>query len=125
MSPAEQYLYAFIHLLKHEPNLFTKTDTDRKNLGKLCDSLDDRDDSPDQLSDAIIVWCKENKENPKILQALRKKRKSLFPQSSQNRAPGSNEGKVKTPDYELNKQTLQNAIQQSSSSSDSKSSNSG
>jgi hypothetical protein len=75
-------------------------------------------DDIQEISKALSSWYKKH---PEIREAQLK----LLPDNSEERAPGSKEGKVKTPNYELNKQSLQNTIQQSSSSSDSNSSNPG
>lgn len=109
MSLAKQNLYAFIYLLNHKPLLLSEVD--RENLEKTIAPLEDE---PNRLSDEIIIWCRRNKENPKILRELSQTRKSLFPRSTQERAPGTKEGKIPTPDYKTNKKTLQNAIRSSS-----------
>jgi len=101
---AEQNLYAFIHLLNHQPSVFSETD--RKNLDKLCTPLED---NPDVLSNAIIVWCKEN---PGIHKTLRQTRKSLFLQSTQERAPGTQEGNVSRLEDKVKKENILNAVRQ-------------
>lgn len=113
MSFSEQNVDAFIELLTEQRSLFTSED-----LAELEELVAPLSDDIEALSNVISEWCEKH---PEIDEAHLK----LIPNNSAERTPGSKEGKVKNPDYELNKQTLQNAIQQSSSSSDSKSSNSG
>ncbi|MEQ9483036.1 Rpn family recombination-promoting nuclease/putative transposase [Coleofasciculus sp. F4-SAH-05] len=113
MSFSEQNVAAFIELLTRQRSLFTPED-----LAELEQVVAPLPDDIEALSNAISEWCEEH---PEVDEAQLK----LLPDKSGERLPGSKEGKVKTPNYELNKQTLQNAIQQSSSSQDSQSSNSG
>ncbi|MBD0347493.1 MAG: Rpn family recombination-promoting nuclease/putative transposase [Coleofasciculus sp. Co-bin14] len=113
MSFSEQNVDAFIELLTHQRSLFTP-----EYLGELEELLAPLPDDIEVLSNAISEWCEEH---PEIDEAQLK----LLPDNSEERAPGSKEGNVKTPNYELNKQTLQNAVQQSSSLKGSQSSNSG
>ncbi len=112
MPFSDQNVDAFIELLTEQRSLFTPED-----LAELEELVAPLPDDIEVLSNVISEWCEEH---PEIDEAQLK----LLPDSSGERAPGSKEGKVKTPNYELNKQTLQNAIQQSSSSKGSQSSNS-
>ena len=112
MSFSKQNVDAFIELLTAQRSLFTSDD-----LAELEELVAPLPDDIETLSNVISEWCEKH---PEIDEAQLK----LLPSKSGEKEPGSKEGKVKTPDYELNKQTLQNAIQQSSSSKDSKSSNS-
>jgi predicted transposase/invertase (TIGR01784 family) len=113
MPFSDQNVDAFIELLTEQRSLFTLED-----LAELEELVAPLPDDIEVLSNVISEWCEEH---PEIDEAQLK----LLPDNSGERAPGSKEGNVKTPNYELNKQTLQNAIQQSSSSSDSQSTNSG
>jgi predicted transposase/invertase (TIGR01784 family) len=112
MPFSDQNVDAFIELLTEQRSLFTPED-----LAELEELVAPLPDDIEVLSNVISEWCEEH---PEIDEAQLK----LLPDNSGERAPGSKEGKVKTPNYELNKQTLQNAIQQSSSSKGSQSSNS-
>ncbi|NEQ69142.1 MAG: Rpn family recombination-promoting nuclease/putative transposase [Symploca sp. SIO2D2] len=113
MSFSEQNVDAFIELLTAKSSLFTPEYL--AELEKLVASLPD---DIQAISKALSSWYKKHPE-------IREAQLRLMPEKSGTKAPGSKEGKVKTPNYELNKQTLQNAIQQSSSSQETKSSNSG
>jgi len=113
MSFSEQNVAAFIELLTRQRSLFTP-----EYLAELEQVVAPLSDDIEELSKAISEWCEEH---PEVDEAQLK----LLPKNSGEKAPGSKEGKVKPPNYELNKQTLKNAIQQSSSSQDSQSSNSG
>jgi len=112
MSFSEQNVATFIELLTSQRSLFTP-----EYLAELEQVVAPLPDDIEELSKAISEWCEEH---PEVNEAQLK----LLPNNSGEKAPGSKEGKVKPPNYELNKQTLQNAIQQSSSSQDSQSSNS-
>ena len=118
MSFDEGNVAAFIELLTNKRTLFTS-----EELAELDQLIATLPDDIEQLSEAIATWCKVDK-RAEILTVLRQVRQT-FPSTVGEKAPGSKEGKVKTPNYELNKQTLLNAIQQSSASKDSQSSNSG
>ena len=113
LSFTEQNIDAFIELLTEQRSLFPS-----ENLAELEELLAPLPDDIELLSNVISEWCEKH---PEIDEAQLK----LLPDNSMERTPGSKEGNVKTPNYELNKQTLQNTIHQSSSSIDSKSSNSG
>lgn len=113
MSFSEQNVAAFIELLTHQRSLFSPD-----NLAELEQLVASLPDDIKEISKALSSWYKKH---PEIREAQLK----LLPSNSGEKAPGSKEDNVKTPNYELNKQTLQNAIQQSSSPSDSQSTNSG
>jgi len=113
MSFSEQNVAIFIELLTHQRSIFTPED-----LAELEQVVEPLPNDITEISKALSSWYKTH---PKIREAQLK----LLPNDSGEKAPGSKEGKVKPPNDALNKQTLQNAIQQSSSSQDSQSSNSG
>jgi predicted transposase/invertase (TIGR01784 family) len=112
MSFSEQNVAAFIELLTRQRSLFTPED-----LAELEQVVAPLPDDIEALSKVISEWCEEH---PEVDEAQLK----LLPDNSGEKAPGSKEGKVKPPNDALNKQILKNAIQQSSSSQDSQSSNS-
>jgi predicted transposase/invertase (TIGR01784 family) len=113
MSFSEQNVATFIELLTHQRSLFTP-----EHLAELEQVVEPLPNDITEISKALSSWYKKH---PKI----REVQLRLLPDNSGEKAPGSKEGKVKPPNDALNKQTLQNAIQQSSSSQDSQSSNSG
>lgn len=113
LSFSEQKVDAFIELLTEHPSLFTQDD-----LANLEQLLAPVPDDIEELSAAISEWCEQH---PELEEAHLK----LLPDHSEKKAPGSKENNVKISNYELNKQALLNAIQQSASSEDSQSSNSG
>ncbi|MFP5269562.1 Rpn family recombination-promoting nuclease/putative transposase [Coleofasciculus sp.] len=112
MSFSEQNVATLIELLNHQRSLFTPED-----LAELEQVVEPLPDDITEISKALSSWLKKH---PIIREAQLK----LLPDKSGQRTQGSKEDVVKTPNYELNKQTLKNAIQQSSSSQDSQSSNS-
>jgi len=114
MSFSEQNIDAFIQLLTRQRSLFTP-----EYLAELEQVVAPLPDDIEALSNAISEWCEEH---PEIDEAQLKLLAN--PNNSGERTQGSKEDVVKTPNDELNKQTLKNAIQQSSSSQDSQSSNS-
>jgi predicted transposase/invertase (TIGR01784 family) len=118
MSSDERNVAAFIELLTNRRTLFTP-----EELTELDQLIATLPDDIEQLSEAITAWCKQD-ERAEILKIWRQIRET-FPISIGEKAPGSKEGKVKPPNHELNKQAILNAIQQSSDSKDSQSSNSG
>ncbi len=113
MSFSEQNVATFIELLTHQRSIFTPED-----LAELEEVVDPLPNDITEISKALSSWYKKHPD-------IREAQVTLLPNDSGEKAPGSKEGNVKTPNDELNKQTLQNAIQQSSSSHDSQSSNSG
>ncbi len=108
MSFYEQNLEAFIELLNDKrSSLFSAQD--RAELAQLIKPLPD---DIEKLSVAIAAWYEKH---PKILDAqLAQLNTQLSSGASFDRLPGSKVANIKTPDYQLNKQVLQNAIQQSS-----------
>ena len=112
LSFPEQNIDAFIELLTEEYSLFSSG-----YLAELEQLLAPLPDDIEELSTAISTWCEQH---PEIDEAQLK----LLPDNSSEKAPGSKEGKVKPPNYEINKQAILNAIQQSSDSKDSQSSKS-
>lgn len=107
MSFHEQNLEAFIELLTDKRSrLFSPQD--RAELQQLIAPIPD---DLEKLSIAIAAWYEKR---PKICEAQLELLNNNQP--SGDRLPGSTGGNVKPPDYKLNKQTLQNAIQQSSAS---------
>lgn len=113
LSFPEQNIDAFIELLTEQYSLFSSG-----YLAELEQLLAPLPDDIEELSTAISSWCEQHPE-------LEEAQLELLPDNSEKKAPGSKEANVKTPNYELNKQALLNAIQQSASSKDSQSSNSG
>ncbi|MEB3180720.1 MAG: Rpn family recombination-promoting nuclease/putative transposase [Nostocaceae cyanobacterium] len=114
----EQNLGVFNHLLNTQPSLFSLEN--RNELAQLIASLPDESN---QLSIAISKWYRKH---PEILKAQLAMLKELFGDIlTQDKAPGSKEGKVTTPIHPATQQTLLNSIQQSSSSGGSQSSKSG
>lgn len=105
MSFYEQNLEAFIELLNNKrSSLFSAED--RTNLAQLIDPLPD---DIEKLSVVIAAWYQKH---PKILDAqldLLNKKPTTF-----ERVPGTTTGNIKTPENQLNKEVLKNAIQQSS-----------
>ncbi|WP_424102800.1 hypothetical protein [Moorena producens] len=77
----EQYIKAFIHLIKHQPSIFL--DENRIDLEQQIDKFPEDVES---LSDAILDWCMKH---PDIYTALRKTRKSLF-----GSTPGKQKGQA-------------------------------
>jgi predicted transposase/invertase (TIGR01784 family) len=116
MSFPEQNVAAFIELLTDQRSLFSP-----KNLAELEQLVTPLPDDIKEISKALSSWYKKH---PEIREA---QLKILAPLSndSEEKTPGSKEGNVPKPKDELNKPILLNAIQQSSSSSDSQSSKSG
>jgi DNA-binding SARP family transcriptional activator len=104
LSFPEQNVDAFIELLTHQRSLFIP-----EYLAELEQLIAPLPDDMEALSNAISEWCEQH---PEIDEAKLK----LLPNDSGEKASGSKAGNLKTPNDQLNKQTLQNAIQQSSSS---------
>lgn len=101
MSDYEVTINNFIHLLKTQPNLFSK----EENI-KLIQLLNSQSDDIQSLSNAISDWCEKH---PQVDDALAKLEGNVT-----ERAPGSIKANSNIPKYELDKRTLINAIQQSS-----------
>ncbi len=113
MSFSEQNVAAFIELLTHQCSLFSP-----ENLAELEQLVLPLPDDIEELSKAISEWCEQHSE-------IDEAQLELLPNHSREKTPGSKEGNVPKPKAELNKSMLLDAIQQSSSSKDSKSSKSG
>lgn len=116
MSFDEQNLEAFIELLNNKRSpLFSAKD--RAELAQLIDSLPD---DLEKLSVAIAAWYEKR---PKILDAQLAQLNNQFSSSASfARLPSSKVDDIETPEYKVNKQVLQNAIQQSSATGSSPSS---
>ncbi|MEQ8753607.1 MAG: Rpn family recombination-promoting nuclease/putative transposase [Coleofasciculus sp. G1-WW12-02] len=112
LSFPERNIDAFIELLTEQYSLFSSG-----YLAELEQLLAPLPDDIEELSAAISSWCEQHPEIDEV-------QLKLLPDNSSEKAPGSKEGNVKPPNYKLNKQAILNAIQQSSSSKDSQSSNS-
>ncbi|MFB2834247.1 hypothetical protein [Floridanema evergladense] len=113
MSFDEQNLEAFIELLNDKrSSLFSAKD--RAELAQLIKPLPD---DIEKLSVAIAAWYEKH---PKILDAqLAQLSNQSSSGASSDRLPGTKFANIKTPDYNLNKKVLQNAIQQSSATNSS------
>ena len=104
MSFAEQNLDAFIDLLKTQPALFSQ-----ENLVNLKEFISNIPDDAEQLSNAVATWYQKHS---KILDA---QLTILNKSSSRNeRSAGSVKANSNIPEYQPDKKTLLNAIQQSS-----------
>ena len=105
MSVHETTVNNFIHLLKTHPDLLSEPD--RLQLRQLIDS---QSDEIKALSNAIADWCLNH---PQLDDALAE----LEEEEVIHRVPGITKANTNIPQYKLDKRTLLNAIQQSSSSS--------
>lgn len=105
----KQNVAAFIQLLNSQRSLFSSQDL--ADLEQLVAPLPD---DIEQLSQAIASWCKQE-EHTLVLNALLEVRQTL-PNTILENLLGTN-ADAKTPENQLNKQALQNAIGQISSSS--------
>jgi predicted transposase/invertase (TIGR01784 family) len=113
MSFTEQNIDSFIELLTQQRSLFSP-----EQLSELDRLIDPLIDEIDTLSVALSSWSEKY---PEIEAA----QAQLLDRLSTEMAPGSQEGNVPKPDLNLNKKTLQNAIQQSQVSDNSSSPASG
>lgn len=112
MSFSLQNLEAFILLLTDKRTSRLVSLQDRIELEKLIDPLPD---DLEKLSSQIAGWYEQK---PKILDAqLELLNDLLSGKISFNRAPGSTQGNVNQPKVNLNKETLRNAIHDSSGGS--------
>ncbi len=100
MSDYEVTVNNFIYLLKTHPELFSK----KENI-KLIQLLNSQSDDIQSLSNAISDWFEKH---PQVDDALAKL------EGITQRAPGGTKANSNIPKYELDKRTLINAIQQSS-----------
>ena len=112
LSSSEQYLAALIELLTRQRSLFSP-----ENLAELEQLVTRLPDDIEELSKGISSWCKQHSE-------INEAQLKFLPNHSGEKAPRSQEGNVLKPKEQLNKLILLNAIEQSSSSNDSQSSNS-
>ncbi|MFY7806513.1 MAG: hypothetical protein ACOVQ7_24130 [Limnoraphis robusta] len=110
MSFSEKNIYTFIELLTQQRSIFSSEQLDE--LNQLVEPLSD---DVDTLSDAISEWSEKY---PEIEEAQSK----LMDIKPSDLAPGSGEGNVPELNYDLNKKTFKNAIQQGSVSDQSQSS---
>lgn len=101
MSVYEVTINNFIHLLKTQPNLFSKEENT-----KLIQLLNSQSDDIQSLSNTISDWCEKH---PQVDDALAELEGNVT-----ERAPGSTKANSNIPKYEHDKRTLINAIQQSS-----------
>ncbi len=104
MSVYETTVNNFIHLLKTQPSLFSEPDK-----FKLRQLIDSQSDEIKALSNAIANWCLHH---PQLDDAMAE----LEEEESITRFPGNTKANTNIPQYKLDKKTLLNAIQQSSSS---------
>ncbi len=93
----QQNVTALIELLKNQPSLFTP-----ETLAELVQLIEPLPDNIEELSQAISNWCKAE-ERSQILDTLNQIRQTLLSSTT----PGSN---TETPDKQLNKIILQNAL---------------
>lgn len=100
MSIYENKINNFIHLLSTQPDLFTATN--RRELEKLIAT---QPDEINPLANTISTWCEQYQQVDQELSELR-----LDPL---NRPPGSKKANLNIPQYEHDKKSIINAIQQS------------
>lgn len=98
----EQNVTAFIQLLNSQRLLFSSQD-----LAELNQLISPLPDDIEKLSQAIASWCQQE-DHSQILDALIQMRQTLTTITLEE-ISGTNT-QTKTPDYPLNKQMLQNAI---------------
>lgn len=99
----EQNLNAFIQLLNSQRALFSLSDL--TELDRLIAPLPD---DIEELSNAVASWCNQQ-EHSQILTALHQVRQTLLKSTIEEVSETNSE--TTTPDYALNKQTLQNAVE--------------
>jgi hypothetical protein len=102
MSGYETTVNIFIHLLKTQPSLFSEEDKIT-----LIELINNQHDDIKSLSNAISDWLLEH---PEVDDAL-----AEF-EDIGTKAPGKERANKNIPQYELDKKTILNEIQQSSSS---------
>ncbi|HEY9603398.1 MAG TPA: hypothetical protein V6C85_17410 [Allocoleopsis sp.] len=100
----EQNVAAFIELLNNRRELFSPQDL--ANLGQFIEPLPDR---IEDLSTAIAQWCKQQN-HPAQLEALQQVLQSRS-SATVEKLLGTNTDAVQTPEYLLNKSTLQHALE--------------
>ncbi|MGB3654530.1 MAG: hypothetical protein WBA41_25435 [Rivularia sp. (in: cyanobacteria)] len=101
MTFAEQNLDAFMDLLKTQPALFSQ-----QNIVNLEKLISNTPDDIEKLSTAVANWYQNY---PKILDS----QLALLNHSLTVRGSGSAKANPNIPEYQLDKKTLLNAIQQS------------
>ncbi|HEY9666110.1 MAG TPA: Rpn family recombination-promoting nuclease/putative transposase [Coleofasciculaceae cyanobacterium] len=104
----KQNLNAFIQLLNSQRVLFSLSD-----LAELTRLIAPLPDNIEELSNAIASWSNQQ-EQSQILKALHQVRQALLKSTIEEVSETNSETTIS--DYSLNKQTLQNAVEQSSSS---------
>ena len=105
MSIYQNTLNAFMHLLNTQPDLFTE-----EHRSKTIELLAKQPDEPQALSNSICGWLKKVPEADTALSAIKDKNKEM-----KTKAPGSKKANTDIPQYQTDKQSIINAIQQSSS----------
>ncbi len=108
MSDYEINVNNFIYLLKTQPSLFSQEENT-----ELIQLLDSQSDDIKSLSNLISDWCAEH---PEVDDALAEIEDIILNQVAE-RGPGSKKTNFNIPKYQLDKKTLLNAIQQSSTTS--------
>ncbi|MEA5581843.1 hypothetical protein VB620_10895 [Nodularia harveyana UHCC-0300] len=109
MSFAVQNLAVFIELLKNQPAIFSQ-----ENFTELEELIAPIPDDVDKISIAIAGWYQKH---PKILNSQLELLKEYSNNSDSSlKAPGKERANKNIPEYELDKKTILNEIQQSSSS---------
>jgi len=107
MSDYEATVNNFIHLLKTQPKLFSNEDN-----SQLVELLNLQSDDVKSLSNTISDWLEEH---PQVDDALAELEDNIQVTNSE-RGPGSNKLNSNIPDYQRDKKSILNAIQQSSES---------
>ena len=100
----EQNVAAFIELLNNQRELFSPQD-----LSDLTQLIEPLPDQIEDLSNALAQWCKQQKQSAR-LEALHQVLQ-VFLSATVEKILGTNADTVQTPNYPLNKLTLQNAIE--------------
>ncbi len=103
MSIYEEKVNNFVHLLKTQPSLFAEVNRDE--LEKIISS---QQEDIRAISNTITDFCQGY---PQVEDALRE----LKPISRSSKGPGKTKANPNIPDYEHDKKSIINAIQQSSS----------
>jgi hypothetical protein len=103
MSVHKTKIKNFIHLLTTQPSLFS--DEEKLELHQL---IDIQSEDIKSLANAISNWCSNHPQIDNVLAKLKEPH-------SQSKAPGSDKANSNIPEYQTDKKTLLNAIQQSSS----------
>ncbi|MFK0730520.1 MAG: hypothetical protein ACFKPT_12240 [Gloeotrichia echinulata GP01] len=101
MSNYEVTVQNFIHLLRTPSSLFSEED--RAELNQLINAVSD---DITIIASSISDWCEEH---PEVDDALGELEKDVT-----QRGPGTEKANPNIPEYQTDKKTLLNAIQQSS-----------